>query len=142
MKPPEKKIDVINKLLEECVLAYPVSSFVIGIYQQYQRRGWLTRKQLEGLLKKTAAIPGIAPEKTAALEAIIRKMPVRHKSELPEAKPLFEKDPKTGEVIDAILAKYPQHKRVLFLKSKYQHNEPLSPSETAELLKFRSILKV
>jgi hypothetical protein len=37
-------------------------------------------------------------------------MPNRFKSEMPEAKPLYEKDKTAGELIDAILAKYPQHK--------------------------------
>ena len=142
MKSEQKKIDVINRLLEDCVLAYPVSSFIIGIYQQYQRKGWLTKKQLEGLHAKAAAIEGLAPEKLASLEAIIKKMPNRHKSELPEHKPLYTKDESVGEVIDAILAKYPQHKRVLFFYNKYHNNETFSPAEITELHKFRSILKV
>jgi hypothetical protein len=33
-----------------------------------------------------------------------------YKSELPEAKPLFEKEEATGQLIKEILAKYPQHK--------------------------------
>ncbi|HEX6916394.1 MAG TPA: hypothetical protein VF145_14190 [Chitinophagaceae bacterium] len=142
MKPEPKKIDVINRLLEDCIIAYPVSSFVIGIYQQYQRRGWLTRKQLEGLLQRAKGIEGLAPEKTAALEAIIRKMPVRQKSALPESTPLYRKDEELGRVINEILSKYPQHKRVLFLHSKYQNNEPLSAAEASELLRFKTILKV
>ena len=45
-------------------------------------------------------------------------MPNRFKSELPEIKPMFEKDKIAGELIDSILAKYPQHKRVVFFKIK------------------------
>lgn len=142
MKAEPKKIDVINRLLEDCILAYPVSSFIIGIYQQYQRRGWLTKKQLQGLLVKASAIEGMAPERLAALEAVIRKMPDRHKSELPASKPLYEKDEATGEIIRAILQRYPQHKRVLFLRSKFENNEPLTPAEVAELQRFRNLLKV
>jgi D-alanyl-D-alanine dipeptidase len=142
VKAEVKKIDVINRILEDCILAYPVSSFIIGIYQQYQRRGWLTKKQLQGLHEKAARINGMAPEKLAAVEAIIKKMPDRHKSDLPEAKPLYQKDESTGETIDIILAKYPQHKRVLFLRSKYDNNEPLSPAEITELARFKNILKV
>lgn len=141
-KPEQKKIDVINRLLEDCVLAYPVSSFIIGIYQQYQRRGWLTKKQLQGLHARASAIKGIAPEKLASLEAIIKKMPNRHKSDLPEIKPLYEKDGAIGEMIGAILAKYPQHKRVLFFRSKYDNNEQLSAAEITELKKFKAVLKV
>jgi hypothetical protein len=142
VKAEVKKIDVINRILEDCILAYPVSSFIIGIYQQYQRRGWLTKKQLEGLHTKASGIQDMAPEKLAALEAIIRKMPNRHKSDLPEAKPLYRKDESIGESISAILAKYPQHKRVLFFQSKYDNNEPLSPAEITELARFKNILKV
>ena len=142
MKQEPKKIDVINRLLEDCVLAYPVSSFIIGTYQQYQRRGWLTKKQLQGLHAKASVIKDMAPEKLAALEAIIRKMPNRHKSELPEIKPLYQKDESIGAIINNILAKYPQHKRVLFFQSKYNNNEQLSAAEITELNKFKTILKV
>ncbi len=142
MKPELKKIDIINKVLEDCILAYPVSSFIISIYQQYQKRGWLTKKQLEGLYAKASEIEGIAPEKLASLEATIKKMPNRHNSVLPEPKPLYQKDTGTGEIIASILEKYPQHKRVLFLQSKYNNNEPLTATELAELKKFRTLLKV
>lgn len=142
MKQEQKKIDVINRLLEDCVLAFPVSSFIIGIYQQYQRKGWLTKKQLEGLYAKAGAIEGMAPEKLASLEAIIRKMPNRHKSDLPAPKPMYQKDESVGKVIDSILAKYPQHKRVLFFRSKYNNKEQLSAAEIAELKKFSTLLKV
>jgi hypothetical protein len=63
-------------------------------------------------------------------------MPNRFKSEMPETKPLYEKDKAAGELIDVILAKYPQHKRVLFLQSKYDNNQPLSTVEIDELKKF------
>jgi hypothetical protein len=141
-KQEQKKIDVINKLLEDCIMAYPISSFIISIYQQYQKRGWLTKKQLEGVLAKSSRIDGMAPEKLAALEAIIKKMPNRHRSDLPEVKPLYQKDESIGGIINAILAKYPQHKRVLFFQSKYINNEPLSPAEITELNRFKNILKV
>ena len=142
MKTEQKKIDVVNRLLEDCILAYPVSSFVISIYQQYQQRGWLTKKQLQGLYAKASGITGMAPEKLASLEAIIKKMPDRHRSVLPEIKPLYTKDESTGETINAILAKYPQHKRVLFLQSKYNNNQQLTSAEIAELSRFKTILKV
>jgi hypothetical protein len=142
VKTEQKKFDFINKLLEDCVLAYPVSSFIIGIYQQYQRRGWLTKRQLQGLYDKAAMIDAMPPERLASLEALIKKMPERSRSELPEAKPLYQKDETIGETINAILSKYPQHKRVLFLQSKYNNNEQLTSAETAELLRFKTILKV
>jgi hypothetical protein len=136
------KIDIINMVLEDCIIAYPVSPFIISLYQQYQQRGWLTKKQLEGLHQKAAASRSILPERLAAMEAIIKKMPNRQKSELPVNKPLPEKDDASGILIGEILAKYPQHKRVLFLKSKYDNNEVLSAAEISELKKFKTALKI
>jgi hypothetical protein len=135
-------LDVINEVLEACILAYPVSSFIISIYQQYQKRGSLSKKQLQGLYGKASVIETLPVSKLATLEALIKKMPNRFKSELPENKPLFEKNKIAGELIDAILAKYPQHKRVLFLQSKYESNQPLSVMDIDELKKFKQLLKI
>lgn len=135
-------VDVINEVLEACILAYPISSFIISLYKQYISRGWLTKKQLQGLYGKAQKIAELAPGKLAALEAIINKMPTRYKSEAPTtSKPLYEKDESTGQLIEAILQKYPQHKRVLFLQSKYRNNEPLSNTELLDLKNFSRLLK-
>ena len=133
-------VDIVNDMLEECILAYPVSSFVISLYKQYQERGFLSKKQLQGLYGKSSQIQGISPTKLATLEAIIKRMPTRYKSGLPESAPLFEKDPVAGEMIDSILQKYPQHKRVLFFKAKWDNNETLTPAEMTELKKFQQLL--
>lgn len=140
MQPNKPKLDIINMLLEDCIMAFPVSTFVISIYQQYQRRGWLSKKQLQGLYDKASKINGVLPGRLAALESIIKKMPTRQKSELPENKPMFEKDEASGKLIEQILSKYPQHKRVLFLKAKYSNNEALSASDITELKKFSKML--
>lgn len=134
------KLDIINMLLEDCIMAYPVSSFVISIYQQYQQRGWLSKKQLQGLYGKASKINGVLPGRLAALESIIKKMPTREISELPEPTPMFEKDEITGRLIEEILSKYPQHKRVLFLKAKFDNNEVITPVEVTELNKFKKLL--
>ncbi|MEO5782256.1 MAG: hypothetical protein ABIQ07_03240 [Ginsengibacter sp.] len=137
----KKEVDIVNDVLEECIIAYPVSSFVISLYKQYMQRGSLSKKQLEGLHSKAFKIENIQTGKLATLEAIIKKMPTRSKSELPENKPMFEKDESMGKIITTILEKYPQHKRVLFLKSKYDNNDLLSSTETDELKKFEKLLK-
>lgn len=135
-------VDIINEVLEACILAYPVSSFIISLYKQYISRGWLTKKQLQGLYGKAQKINDLSPGKLAALEAIINKMPTRYKSEAPvESKPLYQKDEETEKMIKAVLQKYPQHKRVLFLQSKYQNNEPLSTGELTDLKNFARMLK-
>jgi hypothetical protein len=140
MSTSQKKIDIVNEVLEACVVAYPISSFIISLYKQYQQRGWLSKKQLEGLYDKAAKIEDIAPGKLSTLEAMIKKMPTRYKSDLPENKPLIEKDETAGKLIEAILAKYPQHKAVLFLQSKYETGIVLSPIEIAELTRLSKLL--
>ncbi len=137
----KKKIDIVNDLLEDCILAYPVSSFVISLYKQYQQRGSLSKKQLQGLHSKASKIKDVSISKLGTLEAIIKRMPTRYKSELPPPAALFEKDKVAGVLIETILAKYPQHKRVLFIKAKYENNELLSPLEISELKKFRQLIK-
>lgn len=142
MEPKKAGIDIINEILEACILAYPVSSFIISLYKQYISRGWLTKKQLEGLYGKAQKINELAPGKLAALEAIINKMPNRYRSEAPaSSKPLYQKDEETGKLIQALLEKFPQHKRVLFLQSKYNNNQPLNAAELADLKRFSQLLK-
>lgn len=137
---PQKQIDIINDLLEECILAYPLSSFIISLYKRYQQMGSLSKKQLQGLYGKASGIPDVSTAKLATLEAIIKKMPTRYKSDLPTVQPPIEKDEEAGQLISQILGKYPQHKRVLFLKSRYDNNEPLLTAELAELKKFAQLL--
>ncbi len=137
----KRQIDIVNEILEQCIIAYPISSFIIGLYQQYQQRGSLSKKQLEGLYGKASEIIDIVPGKLATLEALINKMPNRFKSEIPPAKPMYEKDESLGNMINAILEKYPQHKRVLFLKSKFENNETLTAIDIADLGRFHSFVK-
>ncbi|HEV8082801.1 MAG TPA: hypothetical protein VGP55_06355 [Chitinophagaceae bacterium] len=134
------KIDIINSVLEDCIIAFPVSSFVISIYKQYMQRGSLSKKQLQGLYSKASKIEDMSTGKLGTLEAIIKKMPTRYKSELPGNAPMFRKDKIAGEMTEEILLKYPQHKRVLYLKAKYDNNEVLSTSENAEIKKFHQLL--
>ncbi len=137
----KRQIDIVNEILEQCIIAYPISSFIIGLYQQYQQRGSLSKKQLQGLYGKASEIIDIVPGKLATLEALINKMPNRFKSEIPPAKPMYVKDESLGNMINAILEKYPQHKRVLFLKSKFENNETLTAIDIADLGRFHSFVK-
>lgn len=139
--PRKPVIDSINILLEECIMAYPLSSFIISLYKQYQQRGSLSKKQLQGLYDKASRIEGLAPGKLAAVEAIIKRMPTRFKSSIPENKPLYEKNEEVGSMLNFILSKNPAHKRVLFLKTKYDNNEILTPVELSELKKFAEVFK-
>lgn len=137
MENKKQGVDIVNEVLEACILAYPVSSFIISLYKQYISRGWLTKKQLQGLYGKAEAIKHLPPGKLASLEALIKKMPTRYKSEIPsEITPLYQKDESVGNLISEILAKYPEHKQVLFFQTKYQNNEPLTAAELADLKRF------
>ena len=133
-------VDIISDVLKASREAYPNSSFVQSLSVQYEERGGLSKKQLEGLYKKAEKIRAIPPNWLATLEAEILKRPTRFKSTAPPPKPLYEKNEKTGGIIDAILKKYPLHKRVLFFQSKYQNNQSLSATELAELEKFQKLL--
>ncbi len=133
-------VDIINNVLQAAMIEYPESSFIQSLSFQYQERGGLSKKQLEGLYKKALKISTIPPKWLATMEAEILKKPTRYKSAPPPLKPLYSKDESTEKMISAILEKYPQHKRVNFFKSKYDNNEPLSATELAELEKFNKLL--
>ena len=133
-------VDVVKDLLEFTLEAYPDSTFIRSLSFQYEERGGLSKKQLEGLYKKAAKINTIPAAKLATLEAMILKRPNRYKSDLPENTPLYTRDSKTEGLINVILGKYPEHKRVLFFKAKFDNNEPLSPVEIAELERFHKLL--
>jgi hypothetical protein len=135
------RLDMVNEVLEECILAYPLSSFIISLYKQYQQRGSLSKKQLQGLYGKASKIESLPPGKLAAIEAIIKRMPTRYKSELPEPSPLFEKDESTGLMIAEILERYPNHKRVIFLKTKFDNNEIFTPADLTDLKRFHALVK-
>lgn len=133
-------VDIVSDLLEAVLEAHPDSSFIRSLLLQYRERGGLSKKQLEGLYHKAAKIATIPGNKLITLEAIIKRKPTRYKSALPQPAPLYIKDENTGRMLEAILAKYPQHKRILFLKAKYDNNETLSAMELSELQKFNKIL--
>jgi hypothetical protein len=134
-------VDVIKDVLDAMLEARPDSTFVKSLAFQYEERGGLSKKQLEGLYQKASKVPSIPDGKLATLEAVILKKPTRYKSVLPPSTPLYTKNEEAGKMIDAILAKYPQHKRVLFFLNKYNNNETLTPVDVAELEKFHRMLK-
>lgn len=134
-------VDVISDILKMTLAAYPDSTFIQSLSCQYIERGGLSKKQLEGLYKKAVHVKNIPDARLSTMQAIILKKPTRYKSQLPAPKPLYTKDTKPEELIKAILEKFPQHKRVLFLQTKYYNNEVLSSAEKIELEKFYKLLK-
>jgi hypothetical protein len=134
-------VDVINDVLLMVMEAFPHSEFVKSLYQQYHERGGLSKKQLQGLYGKASKVKDMPPARLATLEAVILKKTAKYRSEKPRvtAEPP-QKNLQAGAAINNILAKYPQHKRVLFFKLKYDNNEPLVATELAELQKFEKLL--
>ncbi|MBK7680471.1 MAG: hypothetical protein KA330_08975 [Chitinophagaceae bacterium] len=133
-------VDIVLDILKAVLEAQPLSSFTQSLLHQYQERGGLSKKQLEGLYSKATKVKTIPPGKLATLEAIILRKHSKHKSELPATTPLYKRDEEMGMMIEAILKKFPQHKRVLFFKSKYENNEIFSAGEKTELQKFSKFL--
>jgi hypothetical protein len=133
-------VDIVKDILEAVLKAQPLSAFTQSLYHQYQERGGLSKKQLQGLYSKAGKIDTIPPGKMATLEAIILHKHSKHRSELPAKTPLYTKNEEAGKKIENILARYPQHKRILFLKLKYDNNEMFSTAELTELDKFYKLL--
>jgi len=127
-------------VLKETLAANPESDFIKSLLFQYQERGGLSKKQLEGLLGKASKVVSISEAKLATLEAIILKKHAKHRSDLPAPTPLYTKDESVGKIIDEILEKFPQHKRVVFYKTKFDNNETLSAVEKTELERFKKLL--
>lgn len=143
MYKPKTGIDIIAKVLDALYAHNPDALFVMSLMHQYEERGSLSKKQLQGLLSKAQKVPDMPPSWLGTLEAIILKMPTRYKPVEPVvATPIYPKDESAGKYIDAILAKYPLHKRVLFFRAKYSNNESLSAEEVTELTRFAKILGV
>jgi hypothetical protein len=135
-------VDVVKDVLLLVLTARPGDNFVQSISRQYEERGSLSKKQLEGLHGKASRIESVSVAKLATLEAIIKKKPTRERAAASvTAEPLFAKDEAAGAMIANVLAKYPQHKRVLFFKAKYDNNEVLNSTELSELKKFEKMVK-
>lgn len=135
MQKQKSGFDIVNDVLERCILAYPVSSFVISLYKQYQQRGSLSKKQLEGLYGKASKIEDINPGILATLEALIKRMPNRFKSELPEEEKEIEEDPNIS-MLNKILETFPQHKAAMFLNEKIKNGISLSAQENSDVERF------
>ncbi len=139
-----KKIDVIDKLLSLCYAHNKDALFIMSLMHQYEERGSLSKKQLEGLLLKAQKIKEIPAQQIAAVEAIVLKMPTRDKTPVQKTTPVIneaqaQKSTALAQA-DQILALYPAHKQVLLLKSKLTSHQLLTPQEQADLTKFVKML--
>ena len=139
-----RKIDVIDKLLSLCYAHNKDALFIMSLMHQYEERGSLSKKQLEGLLLKAQKIKEIPAHQIAAVEAIVLKMPTRDKTPVQKTTPAInEAQAQISAALaqtDQVLALYPAHKQVLLLKSKLTSHQLLTPQEQADLTKFVKML--
>lgn len=133
-------IDIIAKILDAVYQHNTDALFTMSLMHQYEDRGSLSKKQLQGLYQKALKVKDLPNSWLGTLEAIILKMPTRDKSPVENISPIYTKDETAGKLITAILEKYPQHKRVVFLQSKYNNHEKITAEELAELQKFQKLL--
>ncbi|HMJ47359.1 MAG TPA: hypothetical protein VK498_08515 [Ferruginibacter sp.] len=138
------EIDIIGDILKKMSELHPGSAFIQSLYRQYQDRGSLSKKQLEGLESKAAKSGDIPPAKMATLQAIILRKHAKHRSEIPVSQEIdlshaSKELSETNEKINHILAKYPTHKRVLYFKIKTE-KEGLTTAEIYELDNFVKLL--
>lgn len=141
MQRKKADVDVVRDVLQLMLAAKPDSVFIKSLAFQYEERGGLSKKQLEGLYQKAMKVVSVPEHKLATLEAIILRKPTRERAAASAPTPMFVKDEAAGAIIQSILEKYPQHKQVLFLKAKYENNETLTAAELTELKKFERLLK-
>ncbi len=136
----EPSVDVVLMVLKSAHAARPDSPLLASFLQQYQERGGLSKKQLEGLHSKASKIAGVSPAHLATLEAIIMKKPTRYKTEKPAPSLPETEDKATPALVEAILSRYPSHKRVIFFKGKIDSRQELTQQEKDELHKFGKLL--
>ena len=134
------EINIILNILEVLAKANPKNNFIQSLHQQFCNVGGLSKKQLEGLHTFAAKSELITPSKLVTLEAIIKKKPTRYKSEIIKKAPEIKKDSTTENLIEQIIAQYPQHKMALWLQSKIKSQESLSQNEISEVKRLAKIL--
>jgi len=133
-------IDIVADLLKAVLAARPEDAFCKSLWVQYQERGGLSKKQLEGLLGKATAFANVASGKIATLEAIILKKHQKQHSPPPTLSPAPEVADTLGADLEAILQKYATHKRILFLKTKFDNNDLITPAERDEVQRLKKLL--
>lgn len=132
--------DVIDKILNACYQANKDALFTMSLMHQYEERGWLTKKQMQGLYDKAKKIADMPAGWLATLEATIAKLPTRDKTPVSAITAAADPNEEAFKLITTILAKYPQHKAVLALQLKCNQQKPLTTTEKTELHKFYKLL--
>lgn len=144
-QPNKKAVDVIEKILDACYQYNPDALFVLSLMHQYEERGSLSKKQLQGLHQKASKIPAMPQHWLSTLQAIILKMPERHKiakeTTVPSANHAKNPYEEFLPIIASILQKYPQHKGALLLQTKCNLKQLLSNEEKSQLKQWQKLLQ-
>jgi len=142
--PNKKAVDVIEKILDACYQYNPDALFVLSLMHQYEARGSLSKKQLMGLHQKASKVPGLPQHWLSTLQAIILKMPERHKIANETPVPSVNNTTNSYEeflsIIASILQKYPQHKGALLLQTKCNLKQLLTNEEKSQLKQWQKLL--
>ena len=133
-------IDVTLHILDTLNQKNPDDPFVSSLHHQYCNRGGLSKKQLEGLMKKASQSSVITETHLATLQAIINKKPNRYKSEKIEKAPEFDKAKEVQPLLSNLLEKYPQHKMLVFLQQKLNSGQSFSDFEIGEVKRLFKLL--
>ena len=133
-------IDVTLHILETLKQKNPDDPFVSSLHHQYCNRGGLSKKQLEGLMKKASQSTIISESHLATLQAIINKKPNRYKSEKIEKAPEFDRGKEVIPLLNKLLERFPQHKMLVFLQQKSNAGQPFSDFEMGEIKRLFKIL--
>ena len=113
------------------------------LYDFYKEKGGLSGKQLQALLDKINSIDQKPTFNPATLEAMIKKKAVKYRSAVPPppAEIMADDSAEFRAMIDEILLIAPNHKTVLFYRTKMDNRELLTQGEKDNLKKFLKLLK-
>jgi len=134
-------IDFVDKVLNCCYEHFRQQDLtLLSLMNQYEDRGFLTKGQLQALYYKAEKVPNLPAGLLATLESTISKLPTRNKKQ--ETITLKEQkvDTESQEMLDAILAKFPQHKAIIGLFNNFNKHEKLTTTEKLELQKIYKLM--
>ena len=126
-------LDFVEKILTACYNSNKDDLFVMSLMHQYEDRGFLTKGQLQGLFYKAEKVKELPAGLLATLEATLSKLPTREKKDAPIVMSEVKKDEETENILNEILAKYPQHKAVIGMHNNFKKYDKITSTEKLEL---------
>jgi hypothetical protein len=135
-------IDFVDKILACCYEHFKLQDLtLLSLMHQYEERGFLTKGQLQALFYKAEKVPNLPAGLLATLQSTISKLPTRNKKQEVITLKQEKIDTESKEMMEAILAKYPQHKAIIGLHNNFNKHNKLATSEKLELQKIYKLMK-